>query len=63
MPPSIIDILIKAAGQLPSWLTSHVDILIRATPGLGGVPPIIFLAGGLIVLFGGWQLINDKSRG
>ncbi len=61
MPPSIVDILIKAAGQLPAWLTSHVDILIRATPGLGGIPPIMFLGGGFLVLWGGWQLLHDKG--
>ncbi len=61
MPPDIVDIVVKATGQLASWLTSHADILIRATPGLGGIPPIMFLGGGLLVLFGGWQLLHSKG--
>lgn len=32
MPPSIIDIIIKATGQLAAWLTDTADIVIKATP-------------------------------
>lgn len=57
-----VDIVIKAVPQFASWLSDSVDIVLKATPGTGGIPPIVFLAGGLLVLFGGWQLMNDKER-
>ena len=55
-----IDIFIKATGDLGAWMWSYVQIVVRATPGFG-IPPIVFLGGGLLVLFGGWQIMNDKT--
>lgn len=60
MPPNIIDIIIEATGQLPNWLMSHIDIVLKATPSLGGIPPIV-LFGGFLVLVMGWHLLHEKE--
>lgn len=62
MPPSIADIIVRATGQLASWLTDQIDIVLKATPGMG-IPPIVFLGGGLLILFGGWQIMHDRGGG
>jgi len=57
----LIDIVITAIGQLPAWLQSSVDIVITATPGIGGVPAIMFMAGAFLVLVMGWETINGRG--
>lgn len=60
-----IDILIKATGDLASWLWDSVHITLRATPGfgvIGGLSPMMVMLGFLIILFGGWQLMNNKGE-
>ena len=58
MPPSIIDIIIKAIGQLPDWLTDKVDILIRATPSFG-IPFIVMC--GFFLLMAWWFLEPERG--
>ncbi len=57
MPPDIIDIVIKAIGLL----VDPIDILIKATPGLGGNPSkLMVLSGFFIVLVMGWEMIHER---
>ena len=58
MPPSIIDIIVKAAGAGFEWLKSSFDIVVTATP-MFGVPPFVVIMG-FIVLYFGWNLLEER---
>jgi hypothetical protein len=51
VPPNIVDIILKAAGDFGGWISSTADIVLRATPdfgvaiGIGGILFFLFLVG------------------
>ena len=51
---SWIDILITA---IPKFVDPFVDILVTATPSLGGLSPLMVLSGFSLVLFMGWNFL------
>lgn len=57
--PDIIDILLQAVPYVADWLKSTADIVLKATPLFGGLPPIMVLLGFAWILFMGWEYLNE----
>lgn len=58
----VVEIIVKATGDLAAWLWGQVNIVITATPSLGGLSPLMVMSGFALVLFGGWQIMGGKRR-
>ncbi len=57
MPPSIVDIVIKAAG---AFFDSFIEIVIKVTPSLGDQVPATGLCGASFFLLMAWWFFDDE---
>lgn len=56
----LIDIILRAIPLVPAWWSSHVDILIKATPLFGGaVFPLAILLSSFILFMMMEEMDND----